>query len=164
MPDDVGRAPGGDGVAEVADGDVPAVGGEEAVEFGPPFLPGKAAQGDEGSGDEGGKGALCGAAAPVESQGDDGAGAGPEGSGDGEEHEDEVDLGEGAAEEVGEGGDAGDGEAQGSQLLRGGEGAAAEGEDEVLDEDAAPGVQVGGVGGDEQEDHEGTEDAYEAAG
>ena len=101
------------------------------------------------------------AALPVEAERDDRSGRAPDGSRDREEHEDVVDLAEVEAEGEGEERHAHDGHPQVADLAGGGPGFLPQRKQEVLHDRARPGVQIGRVGGQHQEDGHGEEQADE---
>ena len=115
--------------------------------------------------EQGRVGAFGGAPLPVEAADDDGARpAQPDGSGEGEVHQDRAVLGEEQAEEEDEDRDPEDGSAKQAHVLVLAQAGLAEGEDHVLHEDAAPGVQIGVVGADEGGQHHRGKRAEDADG
>ena len=131
---------------------------------GPELLGDDARDGDHGADDKRRERARGRAAPPVEAEGDDHARAGPDRAGDGEEHQDEVDLREVVAEKEGEECNACDGQAQSVDLILRLEGSPAQRHDEVLHDDAAPRVHVRRVGRKHEENHHGDEESGDADG
>ena len=138
---------------------------QQRIEMGGPELLGQnSGKCNDGSADERRIGSGGGAAFPVQPERDHHARAGPDGSGDGKKHENVVDLSEKQTEEEGEETDPGDGVTQGPDLFRRRECLPAERYEEVLHQNAAPGVHISGVGGDHEKDHECAEDSRDAHG
>ena len=154
----------GEGEAEVLE-EVREVGGEPVVDIDPFLVDAEAEDGEDESDDHGREGAGRRSLAGIEAAEHAGARAAEvDGAREGEELEDVVALAEVVAEPPGENGDEGDGEAEQAELRLLGDGLVVDGEDDVLDENRAPAVEVGGVRGDHEEDHEGHEGAGDADG
>ena len=161
----------GELVAEVGEGEaevfkeVREVRGEPVVDVDPFLVDAEAQDGEEEADDHGREGAGRRSFARIEAAEHAGARAAEiDGSREGEELEDVVALAEIVAEPPGEDGDEGDGEAEQAELRRLGDGLVVDRQDDVLDENRAPAVEIGRVRGDHEEDHEGHERSGDADG
>ena len=131
-------------------------------EAGHELLDGDAADGDDGADDHGRPGRGRRAPLPVQAADDDrAAAAGEDGPGDGEEEEDVLALLEEQAEDEEKAATARMDELEDLEVLLRREGLLPEGHDDVLDEDAAPGVEVGLVAADGRGQHDRRERAHQ---